>query len=132
MANKLKFEQLNKRRHGLEHPAKNRVSPARDAEEWAAGEQTRPVGTQLDRQLLSILKELLAQARTTTFFALPEGARVPVVRKIKNLHASLQLSQTINGYVGGTEYRQAKRLLEMHGPLPLPKRRFVRRIPPGA
>lgn len=115
MANKLKFEQMNRCRHGLEHPAKNVVSPLRDAEEREVGEQTNLAGRKVDFAAILELQQLLAQVRTPRFFVLPETQRTVVVHQVSQLHSRLLRSETVHGYTGGSEYRQVTRLLETYG-----------------
>ena len=116
MSAKLKYEQLNKQRHGLEHPAKNFISPIHDAYEREAGQQTDLIGRKkIDKAAILELKQLLAQSRSYAFFVLSETQRKLVVMQIETLHYFLLQKISVEGYIDGSEFRQAVRLVESYG-----------------
>lgn len=90
--------------------------PTRGADdEWKAGEDTEITAPPEERSTVKELWALLTEVRTAAFFVGPEEKRLPVVHRIGQLHGALLRSKAIKGYVGGTESRQAKRLLDSYG-----------------
>ena len=115
MSKKYRFEKHNKLRHGTEPSFRQAASPKRDSEEWEAGEQTQLFGTDTDERHIDEIRKLLAFIRTTVYFMQSPQYRLPFVQRVRVLHRTLLISKTLEGYIGGYIFRQAKRLLDSHG-----------------
>ncbi|WP_284618026.1 hypothetical protein [Aquabacterium humicola] len=82
---------------------------------WKFGEETEITAPVEERPMVQELWALLTEVRTAAFFVEPLEKRLPVVQRISQLHEVLLRSRAVKGYVGGTESRQARRLLESYG-----------------
>jgi hypothetical protein len=91
------------------------TAPRSGDDEWKRGEDTEISAPPEQRPLVLELWALLTRVRTASFFVEPEEIRMPVVQRIGQIHGALLRSRTIKGYVGGTESRHAKKLLDSYG-----------------
>ncbi len=94
---------------------KQSTAPRSSDDEWKRGEDTEISAPPEQRPIVQELWALLTQVRTAAFFVEPEEKRLPVVQRISQIHGALSRSRLIKGYVGGTDSRQAKKLLDSYG-----------------
>jgi hypothetical protein len=94
---------------------KQATAPRSSDDEWKRGEDTDISAPPEQRLIVQELWALLTRVRTAAFFLEPEETRMPVVHRVSQIHGALLRSRAIKGYVGGTESRQAKKLLDSYG-----------------